>query len=82
MASLSNLDPHYLSYMFAAFAAPIIYGAWRMTIYHIIVGPALAMLLTTNKDEMPAIWCLLSIGLLLATHIPWLNHLLGGDKNC
>lgn len=53
------------SYDITAFFLPILYGSWRITIYHIIVGPFLAMALTDNINEWPAIWCLLSIGILL-----------------
>ena len=53
------------SYCFAAFFMPVIYGSWRMTLYHWAVGPALALSLTSNPDEWAAVWCLLSIGILL-----------------
>ena len=44
---------------------PFIYGSWRFTIYHFLVGPQLSMLLTSNPNEVAAIWCLLSIGILI-----------------
>lgn len=53
------------SYMVAAFFLPLIYGAWRFVIVHAIAGPILAANLTTNPNEMPAIWCLFSIAILL-----------------
>jgi hypothetical protein len=52
-------------YYFPAFILPVLYGAWRFTLYHIIVGPFLAYLTTSNWNEWPAVWCLFSIGLLL-----------------
>lgn len=52
-------------YYFPAFFLPVIYGSWRFTVYHILVGPALALLTTNNWNEWPAVWCLFSIGLLL-----------------
>jgi hypothetical protein len=55
----------YPSYLVAAFLLPLIYGSWRLTVYHFLVGPRLAMLLTSNPNEVAAIWCLLSIGILL-----------------
>lgn len=55
----------YPSYFIAAFAMPLLYGSWRITIYHFLIGPQLAMLLTNDPNEVAAIWCLLSIGILL-----------------
>lgn len=52
-------------YLLPVFLLPLIYGSWRMTIYHALVGPVLAALLTNNLNEWPAVWCLFSIGLLL-----------------
>ncbi|WP_300588836.1 DUF5765 domain-containing protein [Marivita sp.] len=52
-------------YMAAAFLLPILYGSWRFVVFHAVAGPGLAMLLTSNPNEMPAIWCLFSIGLLV-----------------
>ena len=53
------------TYMVAAFILPLIYGAWRFVIVHAAAGPILAANLTTNPNEMPAIWCLFSIAILL-----------------
>jgi hypothetical protein len=80
MLQLSNLDPHYFSYIFVAFVVPLFYGAWRVVLYHALFGPLLMFLLSSNKDEQPAIWCLLSIGILLATHIPAISNWLGDSK--
>lgn len=52
------------TYMLAAFALPLLYGAWRFVLLHIAAGPALAHLLTSDPNEMPAVWCLLSIAIL------------------
>ena len=54
-----------LGYLLPAFVLPIAYGSWRCTFYHLITGPILARLTTSNLNEWPAVWCLLSIGLLL-----------------
>src|SRR6266850_8618362 len=35
-----------------------------MTLFHLMLGPWLAALTTDNITEWPAVWCLLSIGLL------------------
>jgi len=54
-----------VGYTFPAFILPVLYGSWRITLYHFLIGPALAYQLTDNPNEWPAIWCLFSIGLLL-----------------
>jgi hypothetical protein len=60
------------TYAIAAFVAPICYGAWRFAIFHALIGPILASLLTDNANEMPAIWCLFSIGIIAVGLNPWL----------
>lgn len=60
------------SYVLAAFVAPLLYGAWRFVIFHALLGPILASFLTDNPNEMPAIWCFLSIGLVTMSLSPWL----------
>ena len=62
----------------AAFGLPLLYGAWRFALFHFLAGPGLASLLTDNPNEMPAIWCLLSIALVFAGLHPWLRGRLGG----
>jgi hypothetical protein len=52
-------------YAFIAFAIPVLYGSWRFTLYHLLVGPLLAQATTSNSHEWPAVWCLFSIGMLL-----------------
>jgi hypothetical protein len=52
-------------YFLAAFATPFLYGSWRFTVFHLVFGPVLARLTTDSLNEWPAIWCLLSIDLLL-----------------
>lgn len=63
---LNGLKHLEYGYYIPAFFMPIAYGAWRFTIYHILVGPFLAALTTSSLNEWPAVWCLFSIGLLLA----------------
>jgi len=55
----------YFSYVIAGFILPFLYGSWRVTVYHYFMGPFLAGLTTSNANEHPAVWCLLSIGFLL-----------------
>lgn len=52
-------------YIAAAFVLPLIYGAWRFVVFHAMAGPLLAITLTNDPNEMPAIWCLFSIGILI-----------------
>lgn len=53
------------SYMYAAFLLPLLYGSWKLVLYHVITGPWLSYLTTDNMNEWAAVWCLYSIGLLL-----------------
>lgn len=53
------------TYVLMVFIVPVLYGSWRITLYHLICGPLLAVALTRNPNEWPAVWCLLSIGILL-----------------
>jgi Family of unknown function (DUF5765) len=55
----------FYTYTITMFILPILYGSWKMTLYHILIGPLPARLLTENLNEFAAIWCLLSIGFLL-----------------
>ncbi len=64
-APLNGISWATLGYYIPVFAAPVIYGSWKFTLYHVIVGPLFARILTNNINEWPAVWCLLSIGLLL-----------------
>jgi hypothetical protein len=61
-------------YMLAVFALPLFYGAWRFVLMHAALGPVLASVLTDNPNEMPAIWCLFSVGLVLIGLSPWVRR--------
>jgi len=64
-APLNGISWATLGYYIPVFVLPLIYGSWKFTLYHLIVGPSFARLLTDNINEWPAVWCLLSIGLFL-----------------
>ncbi|MDX1922660.1 MAG: DUF5765 domain-containing protein [Alphaproteobacteria bacterium] len=53
------------TFFVVAFLLPMIYGSWKLNIYHAVMGPGLAFLSTNNLNERPAVWCLLSIAFLL-----------------
>ncbi|MDP7181343.1 MAG: DUF5765 domain-containing protein [Candidatus Woesearchaeota archaeon] len=59
-----------IGYTFMSFVLPVLYGSWRMILFHAITGPGFAYLLTTNVNEWPAIWCLFSLGIILAAIYP------------
>jgi hypothetical protein len=63
---LLGFDPGNRIYFLLVFILPIFYGSWRLSLFHFLVGPLPAALLTTNRNESPAIWCLFSIGILCA----------------
>ncbi len=71
---LNAADNSFLCYFVPALFLPVFYGSWRWSAYHLLVGPVPAFFMTSNKDEMPAIWCLTSIGFLLALHIKPIEH--------
>ena len=52
-------------YLLACLLLPCLYGAWRFALLNGLVGPLLASGLTSNPNEMPAIWCLFSVMLVL-----------------
>ena len=58
------------AYTFSAFVVPMLYGAWKVNIYHLLLGPLVARLLSANPNEWPAIWCLFSIALILILFTP------------
>lgn len=65
MVPLNELGSNFPWYYTVGFIIPALYGSWRFTLYHLITGPFFARLTTSNMNEWPAVWCLLSIGLLL-----------------
>lgn len=60
-----GIIPGYLIYFIPVFVLPIFYGAWKTSLYHFTFGPLLAHMLTSDRNEAPAIWCLFSIALLV-----------------
>ncbi|HEY8162398.1 MAG TPA: DUF5765 domain-containing protein [Methylocystis sp.] len=58
------------SYMLAVFVMPFLYGSWRFTIFHLLLGPVFANALTSDNNEVPAIWCLFSIGIVTIAFFP------------
>ena len=65
-----NSYPGFPGYLFSVFVVPVLYGAWRFSLMHALAGPGLAMALTDNPNEMPAIWCLFSILILFIALSP------------
>ena len=60
-------------YTLSVFVLPLFYAAWRLVVFHAALGPMLAMTLTDNPNEMPAIWCLFSIGLVIIALSPFIR---------
>jgi hypothetical protein len=71
---LLGFDPSNHIYMILVFILPVLYGSWRLSLFHFIFGPLLAFLLTTDHNESPAIWCLFSIAILCAIFFPPLKR--------
>ena len=68
------------TYMLTVFLMPIVYGAWRFTVFHVLVGPLLASYLTNGINEVPAVWCLFSIAIILVALVPGLMRQLESDR--
>lgn len=69
---VAGIPAAFPTYVLVAFVVPLFYGAWRFAVFHALIGPGLASLLTNDPNEMPAIWCLFSIGIVLLSLNPWL----------
>ena len=67
-------------YIFTFCILPVIFGAYRAMIFSCALGPVLAISLTSNHDEWPAIWCLLSIAFILSCNVPFLEKILTNKK--
>jgi hypothetical protein len=63
------------TYVLAVFVMPLFYGLWRFALFHALVGPVAANLLTRNPNEAPAIWCLVSVQILAVVLIPGARRL-------
>jgi hypothetical protein len=68
------------AYIIPAFILPLVYGSWKTTIYQLAIGPFLASYLTNSRNEMPAVWCLLSIAFILVAIFTKLRKLLQVKK--
>lgn len=68
------------SYILAVFFLPLIFGAWRFVAFHALAGPLVAMLLTQDPNEMPAIWCFFSIGILAISLSPNIRYRISGGS--
>lgn len=74
---LNGFNQRWVWYLVAAFVVPTLYGSWRWSLYHFLVGPFLAGLTTGDVNERPAVWCLLStciIALLVNTRVRRVVH--------
>jgi hypothetical protein len=82
LAQISWLSPAFafLGFVLVAFLLPLFYGSWKFTIYHYLIGPGLARVLTDNLNERPAIWCLFSLALLLIVIKTPIRKILYVDK--
>jgi hypothetical protein len=67
-----GIEAAFPTYAIAAFLLPLCYGAWRFAVFHALLGPVLAERLTNDPREMPAIWCLFSVGIVIVSLSPWL----------
>ena len=69
---LNGFNEGWVWYIGSAFIVPVLYGSWKWSGYHYVVGPFLASLTTADVNERPAVWCLFStciIALLVNTRV-------------
>lgn len=77
---LNGFNESWRWYYAAAFILPAIYGSWKMSLFHFLIGPFLASLTTIDPSEVPAIWCLFStciIALMFNTKLRYRLHVTG-----
>lgn len=65
------------AYVLAVFVMPLFYGLWRFALFHALIGPIAANLLTQNPNEAPAIWCLVSVLIMAVVLVPGARQLFG-----
>lgn len=70
LGELLGLPVSFPTYIVAVFLVPLLYGAWRFALFHLLAGPVLAYTLTSDPNEWPAVWCLFSIGICLIALSP------------
>lgn len=80
ISELIGYNIQFPDYFLAVFVLPLIYGAWRFVVLHLLAGPMLAWVLTSNPDEMPAVWCLFSIGILMIGLSPFVRYSIMGAQ--
>ena len=74
LENMLGVHPGFPTYMAAVFLLPLVYGAWRFVLMHVVAGPVLAFALTDDPNEMPAVWCLFSIAILMIALSPTIRN--------
>jgi hypothetical protein len=74
---LGPFYPPFPAYLVTVILLPALYGAWRFALMNLLLGPmAISLLATASPTEVPAIWCLLSVGIAILALNPALwRHL-------
>ncbi len=58
-------DLNFPVYFTVMFLLPAALGAWKVAGFQLLIGPTLAWASTDSPTEMPAIWCLFSLGIVM-----------------
>lgn len=74
LGEVLGMGVQFPDYFLAVFLLPLLYGAWRFVLLNLLAGPVLAHALTDNPHEVPAIWCLFSISILLIGLSPFIRY--------
>lgn len=68
--NLVGMNLGFPTYVLTVVFLPLLYGSWRFALFHFFAGPLLASFTTTDVNEIPAVWCLFSIAIILIALIP------------
>ncbi len=77
---LLGLNLGFPTYFFATFVMPLLYGSWRFVLVNLAAGPVLANVVTKDVNEVPAIWCLFSIAIIVLAAWPRLLELVRVER--
>lgn len=75
-----GLNLGFPTYLLTVLVMPFLYGAWRFALFHLVTGPVLANYLSKDINEIPAVWCLFSIAIILVAVLPRLLRQLRTER--
>jgi len=58
------------SYFLMMFVLPALMGSWKVVLVQFLLGPGIVWMLSDSPHERPAIWCILSVAIVLIVMFP------------